>query len=424
MKYTNNNKPLVCMMTQSSCYKQTTTMTIKGILWHSTGANNPTLRRYVQPDDNAKNRQELLNKIGKNQYGNDLNHTEEDIGLNAWIGQLADGTVAAVQTMPWNFRPWGCGSGSKGSCNSGWIQFEICEDGLTDSSYFNKVYKEACELTAYLCKLYNINPNGTVKYNGVNVPTILCHHDSYQLGLGSGHYDIYNWFPNFNKDMTNVRKDVTSLLNSHPTPAPTPTPSSKIVAGDLVSIASNAVYYNGATVPSWVKKMNWYVSEVSGDRAVIDKSEDGQCSINSPISTKYLTKVKSSTTPSKATGVPYSVVTELPYYVSADNAKKQVNKVGTYAPGTYYIYNKYPKGYRGMYNITTDSTGKNVGSWINPAENVKDLYRVRKSWKDQKTQKGAYYSISSAKALADQYAKLGYKVYNSKGKVVYTPKTK
>jgi hypothetical protein len=47
MKYNENNKPLVCMMTQSTCYKGTSTMTPKGILWHSTGANNPTLKRYV-----------------------------------------------------------------------------------------------------------------------------------------------------------------------------------------------------------------------------------------------------------------------------------------------------------------------------------------------------------------------------------------
>jgi hypothetical protein len=34
-------------------------------------------------------------------------------------------------------------------------------------------------LTAYLCKTYNINPNGFVNVNGVTVPTILCHQDSY-----------------------------------------------------------------------------------------------------------------------------------------------------------------------------------------------------------------------------------------------------
>ena len=47
MKYSTSNKPLECMMTNSTCYKGTRTMTVKGILWHSTGANNPNLKRYV-----------------------------------------------------------------------------------------------------------------------------------------------------------------------------------------------------------------------------------------------------------------------------------------------------------------------------------------------------------------------------------------
>lgn len=47
MKYSNSNEPLQCMMTNSTCYKGTKKMSIKGILWHSTGANNPNLKRYV-----------------------------------------------------------------------------------------------------------------------------------------------------------------------------------------------------------------------------------------------------------------------------------------------------------------------------------------------------------------------------------------
>ena len=214
MKYSGNNKPVVCMMTQSTCYKGTKKMDVKGVLWHSTGANNPTLKRYVQPDDNAADRDAMIRLIGKNAYGNDWNHTSVQAGLNAWIGKLADGSVAAAQTMPWDFRPWGCGSGSKGSCNTGWIQFEICEDGLNDADYFAKVYKEACELTAYLCKHYGIDPKGNVKYNGVTVPTILCHADSYKLGLGSNHGDVLHWFPKFGKSMDDVRADVAALMGS------------------------------------------------------------------------------------------------------------------------------------------------------------------------------------------------------------------
>lgn len=227
MKYNQNNKPLVCMQTTSSCYKGTRKMQVKGILWHSTGANNPNIKRYVQPSDNDPNRNELLRIIGTNSNKNDWNHKEVEAGLNAWIGKLADSTVAAVQTMPWNYRPWGCYKGNLGSCNNGWIQFEICEDSLSDANYFNKVYQEACELTAYLCTLYNLDPYGVTTCDRANnVPIILCHQDSYKLGLGSNHGDIYHWFNRYGKDMNDVRKDVAALINKpqiQPTPSPTAT---------------------------------------------------------------------------------------------------------------------------------------------------------------------------------------------------------
>lgn len=212
MKYSENNPPLVCMMTNSTCYRQTKPMEIKGILWHSTGANNPKISRYVQPDDQAKNKQQLLSIIGINKNKNDWNHIEYKAGVNAFIGKLADGSVSTVQVMPWNYRPWGCGSGKYGSCNSGWIQFEIAEDNLGDKDYFDKVYQEACELTAYLCKKFNINPLARLSYNGVFVPTILCHADSYWLGLGSNHGDVLHWFNKYGKTMEHVRQDVFKLL--------------------------------------------------------------------------------------------------------------------------------------------------------------------------------------------------------------------
>lgn len=213
MKYSDQNPPIVCMQTQSTCYKGTKVFTPKGILWHSMGANNPYIKRYVQPSDNDPNREKLLKIIGENKNKNDWNHIERNAGLNFWIGKLADGTVAAVQTMPWNYRPWGCGSGAKGSLNDTHIQFEICEDGLNDLAYFNAVYKEACEVTAYLCKKYNFDPMGTFAFKGVQVPVIIDHVGSYKLGLGSGHADVQHWFSRYGKTLDDVRKDVKKLLN-------------------------------------------------------------------------------------------------------------------------------------------------------------------------------------------------------------------
>ena len=129
MKYTDRNKPLVCMQTNSTCYRNTYKMRVKGVLWHSTGANNPNLRRYVQPSERDKNYSKLISLLGKNPNGNDWNHIYIEAGLNCWIGKLADGSVTTLQTMPWDYAPWGCYQGWNGSCNDGWIQFEICEDG-------------------------------------------------------------------------------------------------------------------------------------------------------------------------------------------------------------------------------------------------------------------------------------------------------
>lgn len=214
MKYNEDNKPLVCMQTNSTCYKGTRKMKVKGILFHSTGCNNPNIKRYVQPTDGVSGYNKMISIIGKNTSRTDWNHIERQAGLNAWIGKLEDGTVAAVQTMPWNYRPWGCGSGNRGSCNDGWIQFEICEDSLNNKDYFLAVYKEAVELTAYLCKMYGLNPKGLVNHNGVSVPVITCHADAHKLGFGSNHGDINHWFPKFGKSMETVRNDVAKLLHN------------------------------------------------------------------------------------------------------------------------------------------------------------------------------------------------------------------
>ena len=49
----------------------------------------------------------------------------------------------------------------------------------------------------------------------------------------------------------------------------------------------------------------------------------------------------------------------------------------------------------------------------------KETYRVRKTWKDAKSQKGAFSSLENAKKCADKY---GYSVFNSKGQAVYRGK--
>jgi hypothetical protein len=179
------------ILTNNACYKAGKTIVPKGVMVHSTGANNPWLKRYVGPDDGL---------IGKNTYNNHWNQDRPDgrqVCVHAFIGKLADGSIAAYQTLPWNMRGWHCG----GSGNDSYIGFEICEDGLTDSAYFNAVYREAAELCAYLCKEY-----------GLTEKDVICHSEGYKLGIASNHSDVMHWFPRFGKSMDAFRAEVRKLL--------------------------------------------------------------------------------------------------------------------------------------------------------------------------------------------------------------------
>ena len=187
-------------LTKNDCYKAGKKITPKGVMVHSTGANNPTLKRYCQPN---------INGIGVNQYNNDWNRSGIQKCVHAFIGKLDNGTIATIQTLPWNHRGWHSGSGSKGSANDTHIGFEICEDGLTDKTYFNKVYQEAVELTAYLCKEYNLDP----LKDGV----VICHSEGYKRGIASNHGDVMHWFPKHGKSMDTFRKDVATEMKKSAT---------------------------------------------------------------------------------------------------------------------------------------------------------------------------------------------------------------
>ncbi len=186
-------------MTKNPCYtKGVNGRTIKptGIVVHSTGANNAYLKRYVNPDDG---------KLGKNQYNNHWNRADADKCMHAFIGKLADGTVAVYQTLPWNYRTSGVGKGKNGSYNDSHIQFEICEDGLTNKTYYQEAFQQAKELCAYLCRLY-----------GISTDNIVGHYEAWEAGYGSNHGDPKNWQKKFGDSMKQFRADVAEMLKNAP----------------------------------------------------------------------------------------------------------------------------------------------------------------------------------------------------------------
>ena len=194
-----------CILTENDCYKTNQWIKPKGVCLHSTGANNPTLKRYVQPLETDEDYDQLIELLGYNRNQNDWNRPGTNACVHGFIGKLADGSIGTVQTLPWNMRGWHAGSGTtRPSANNTHISFEICEDDLTDPDYFQAVYREAVELTAHLCKLYGLDP--------LEPEVVICHHEGAELGMASNHADVEHWFPKFGKTMDDFRADVKAEM--------------------------------------------------------------------------------------------------------------------------------------------------------------------------------------------------------------------
>ncbi len=192
-----------CLHTDSKCYKAGEKARQTGIVVHSTGANNPYLRRYVQPSKGANDRGELLSVIGTNSNGNHWNRGVNK-AVHYMIGKLSDGSVATAQTLPEDISAWGVGKGKKGSYNyapTSHIQIEICEDGLSDKAYFKAVYDELLSLCADICRRNSLDPD-----------TVVSHKEAYKKGYASNHKDIDHWLKKHGKSMKGLRAEIAAVL--------------------------------------------------------------------------------------------------------------------------------------------------------------------------------------------------------------------
>lgn len=221
-----------CMLTNNKCYGRAPIVP-KGVIVHSTGANNPNLKRYIQRVGGSND------DIGFNKYSNHWNRNNVNKCVHAFIGKDAQGQVAVYQTLPFTQCAWGVGKGKKGSYNyapRGYIQFEICEDALTDRVYFVEVMEAAAKLCAILCYDYKLP-----------ISRVLSHHEAYLEGYASNHGDIDKWLAKFGKTMAWFREEVnfyytaltaslTEALNNY---APIPAEYYTVVKGDSLSKIAN-----------------------------------------------------------------------------------------------------------------------------------------------------------------------------------------
>lgn len=179
------------ILTRNDCYKAGRTIVPKGIMVHSTG--------IAQPDVNVWLR--LWDRPGVEKCAHAFVHAG-----------------GVTETLPWNWRGWHAGTPPGGgiSANNTHISFEILEpvghtyqggtmvgyDADGNADYFRRVYTNAVELCAMLCRKYGLDP----------LRDIVDHREGYQEDMASSHADVSHWFPRHGKSMDTLRADVKALL--------------------------------------------------------------------------------------------------------------------------------------------------------------------------------------------------------------------
>lgn len=149
-------------------------------------------------------------------FFNLMNKSSAGWGVNALLGDFHKGDGRILVVLPLDARPWGCGSGSKGSWNNTKVQWEVCEpaghtyaggtmiayDVAKNQVYFNCMWKMLVAWNVYLVKKFGYDING-----------ISDHAESYRAGYGSNHSDMGQWLPKHGKSMDALRQEVQAILN-------------------------------------------------------------------------------------------------------------------------------------------------------------------------------------------------------------------
>ena len=145
-----------------------------------------------------------------------MNKSSAGWGVNAILGDFHKGDGRILVTMPLNARPWGCGSGKKGSWNNTKVQWEVCEpaghtysggtmigyDIAKNQVYFDRMWKMLVAWNVYVVDKF-----------GYPISGISDHIESYYAGFGSGHADMGHWLPKHGKSMNALRAEVEAIIN-------------------------------------------------------------------------------------------------------------------------------------------------------------------------------------------------------------------
>lgn len=220
--------------TQNGAYRAGRTIRVEGCVNHSLGVAQPSA--------------EVM-------FGR-MNRADAGWGVNAILGDFHTGEGRILLCMPYDRRPWGVGSGSKGSWNNSRIQWEVCEpaghtyaggtmvgyDVAKNQGYFERMWKLLVAWNVYVA----------VKL-GYGAATVNDHAESYLAGMGSNHADMGQWLPKHGKSMNDLRHEVQAILDQEED-AMTEERVREIVAEELARLLPpRRVYHQVSELPQWAR---------------------------------------------------------------------------------------------------------------------------------------------------------------------------
>lgn len=167
------------------------------------------------------------------------------------------------------------------------ITIEVSNSAVGDASGWpisEKVFNKLVDLCVDICQRNGIKK---LEYTGNTNGSLTRHCDLAQTACPGP------WMKAHTQELCDK---VNARLNNVPTPNPAPSKpvtnnNKSFKKGDLISINNGSKWYTGTSIPDWVLDENWYISSISGDRAVLGLNESKNRNIQSPINTKDISLV-------------------------------------------------------------------------------------------------------------------------------------
>lgn len=221
--------------TQNGAYRAGRTIRPEGCVNHSLGVAQPSLEAMYSR----------------------MNRTDVKWGVNAILGDFHTGEGRILLCMPYDRRPWGVGSGTRGSWNNSRIQWEICEPAGHTYAGGTMVGYDVARNQAYFERMWKL----LVAWNvfvavelGYEAATINDHAESYIAGMGSNHADLSQWLPKHGKSMNHLRHEVQAILDQKEETTLTEEQVRKIVTEELERrLPSQQVYHQVSELPRWAQ---------------------------------------------------------------------------------------------------------------------------------------------------------------------------